>query len=64
MDPAIISLCITAIEKGIPVAIDTVQKINTAIAESKTVSAEDKVNLLVRLNNAYLPVRDFKPMAQ
>ena len=59
MSPALIAFIIEAIEKGTPIVVEAYHEISDAIVESKKASADEKVNLLNRLNKAILPERFF-----
>lgn len=59
MSPALIAFILEAITKGIPVAVEVFHEVSDAIAESKDMNAEEKVNLLNRLNKSMLPERFF-----
>lgn len=61
MDPATIGYIILGLEKGIPMALTVYQDVSQAIANSKSIDAENKVKLFARLNAALLPARDFSP---
>ena len=59
MSPALLSLIILALEKGIPAGITVYNEIADSVAASKEVGADEKVALLLRLTKISLPERHF-----